>query len=268
MGDRVTRSRQSGEILRVKFLRQALERGTAPTLLPPGSALAWNQTERPETRAHYLEQLFQSMPDALSIVDSERRVQSVNDAFRRMFGYADWEVLGERLDSLVVPSERQAETRWIAECIEKGECITLETQRRRKDGSLVDVSVSCAPLMAGGKNGAAYAVYRDISEQKDVEALSSALYRVAEKTSSAHDLQQFFAAIHGIVDELMYARNFYIALYDPVSDLLSFPYFVDEQDSAPPPKKLGSGLTDYLIRVGQPLLANPEIFNQMVERGE
>src|SRR6202047_5126506 len=110
MGVRVTPSRQSGGIICAKLLKQALERGTAPTPLPAGSALAWNQTERPETRAHYLEQLFQSMPDALSIVDSERRVQSVNDAFRRMFGYADWEVLGERLDSLIVPSERQAET--------------------------------------------------------------------------------------------------------------------------------------------------------------
>src|ERR1700682_3449044 len=142
MGDRVTQSRQSGEILRAKFLKQALEHGTAPTLLPPGSALAWNQTESPETRAHYLEQLFQSVPDALSIVDSERRFQSVNHAFGRMFGYADWEVLGERLDSLVVPSERQAETRWIAECIEKGESITLGTQRRRKEGSPVAVLVA------------------------------------------------------------------------------------------------------------------------------
>jgi len=80
MGDRVTPSRPSGEILRAKFLKQALERGTAPTLLPPGSALAWNQTESPEARAHYLEQLFQSMPDALSIVDSERRVLASHNA--------------------------------------------------------------------------------------------------------------------------------------------------------------------------------------------
>src|SRR5260370_4721583 len=127
MGDRVTQSRQSGEILRAKFLKQALEQGTAPTLLPPASALAWNQTESPETRAHYLEQLFQSMPDALSIVDSERRVLSVNDAVRRQFHYADWEVLGERLDSLVVPSERQAGTRWVAESIEKSKGIKPET---------------------------------------------------------------------------------------------------------------------------------------------
>ena len=51
-------------------------------------------------------------------------------------------------------------------------------------------------------------------------ALTYALYRVAEKSSSAHDLQQFFAAVHGIVDELIYARNFYIALYDPATELL------------------------------------------------
>jgi PAS domain S-box-containing protein len=110
--------------------------------------------------------------------------------------------------------------------------------------------------------------YRDISDRKRVEALSSALYRVAEKSSSAHDLQQFFAAVHGIVDELMYARNFYIALYDSATDLLTFPYFVDERDAAPPPKKLGRGLTDYLIRSGEALLATPEVLHAMEGRSE
>jgi len=156
----------------------------------------------------------------------------------------------------------------LTEAIAKGQRITLETQRRKKDGTLLDVSVSCAPLLLDGKMAGYYAGYHDISDRKRVEALSSALYRVAEKSSSAHDLQQFFAAVHCIVDELMYARNFYIALYDPVSDLLTFPYFVDEQDSAPNPKKLGHGLTDYLIRVGEPLLATPEVLQAMEGRGE
>jgi two-component system, cell cycle sensor histidine kinase and response regulator CckA len=70
------------------------------------------------------------------------------------------------------------------------------------------------------------------------------------------------------VDELMYARNFYIALYDPVTEMLSFPYFVDEQDKTPSAKKLGKGLTDYLIRTGEPLLATPEVLQAMEERGE
>ena len=66
----------------------------------------------------------------------------------------------------------------------------------------------------------------------------------------------------------MYARNFYIALYDPATEMLSFPYFVDEWDGAPAPKKLGRGLTDHLIRTGEPLLATPEVLQAMESRGE
>ena len=212
--------------------------------------------------------MFQASPDGLSIADSAHQVLWANETFLRMFNYDAVEVTGQPLENLVVPPERLAESRWVTEALAKGERITLDTQRRKKDGTLLDVSVSCAPLLLNGKMAGFYAGYHDISDRKRVEALSSALYRVAEKSSSAHDLQQFFAAVHSIVDELMYARNFYIALYDPSIDLLSFPYFVDEQDSAPPSKKLGTGLTDHLIRSGQPLLATPEVLQAMEDRGE
>src|SRR5256884_3782825 len=66
----------------------------------------------------------------------------------------------------------------------------------------------------------------------------------------------------------MYARNFYIALYDPVTQFLSFPYFVDEADPRPEPKKLGRGLTEYVLRTGEPLLCTPEVFDSLVKQGE
>ena len=72
----------------------------------------------------------------------------------------------------------------------------------------------------------------------------------------------------GAVSELMPARNFYIALHDRASDLLSFPYFVDEVDTPPARKALGRGLTEYVIRTGEPLLASPEVFEELVRRGE
>jgi len=185
-----------------------------------------------------------------------------------MFGYAAPEILGQSVEKLVVPPDRLAESKWVNEALVKGERITLETKRRRKDGTLVEVSVSCAPLQLEGQIAGFYVGYHDISDRRRVEALSSALYRVAEKSSSAHDLQQFFAAVHSIIDELMYARNFYIALFDPATDLISFPYFVDERDPAPPTKKMGRGLTDYLIRTGEPLLATPEVLQAMEDRGD
>ena len=234
-----------------------------PALFLRSRTVSTNKPASEQHRPQFLEQMFQASPDGLSIADTNHQVLWANETFVRMFDYQPAEVVGQPLEALVVPPGRLAESQWVSEALGRGERITLETLRRKKDGTLIDVSVSCAPLLLDGKMAGFYAGYHDISDRKRVEALSSALYRVAEKSSSAHDLQQFFAAVHGIVDELMYARNLYIALYDPSTELLSFPYFVDEQDSAPSPKKLGRGLTDYLIRAGQPLLATPEVLQAM-----
>jgi two-component system cell cycle sensor histidine kinase/response regulator CckA len=295
MGDRVTRVPQSRELVRAKRLRQALDRGAAPSFVPPAttnpvkesSSLSWNPVEdsgkanskeknkkktSPEEtlsiRRQCLEQLFQNSPDPLLITDASFRAQCVNQEFERMFGYSAAQLLGKSIGDLIFPADRAAESKWIAQCLERGEHITLETQRRSKDGSLLDVSVSSAPLIIDGQTVAYYAVYRDISERKRAEALSSALYRIAEKASATQDLQQFFAAIHGIVDELMCARNFSIAIHDPESQLLSFPYFVDERESAPAPAKLGRGLVEYVLRTGEPLLCTPQQAQQMQQRSK
>jgi PAS domain S-box-containing protein len=272
MGGRVTRP-QSGELARARRLKKALDSGAPPAFVSSEcasveSGLSWKNPDSPETRRQYLEQCFQNAPDGLSIADLDDQIVCVNEAFLRMFGYTAEEVHGKRIDTLIGTPDRQAEAQWIAECLERSEKITVETQRRSKDGALLEVSLSSAPIRLDGVAVATCAVYRDISKRKRALALSSALYRVAEKSSTAHDLQQFFAAVHSIVDELMYARNFYIALYDPATELLSFPYFVDEQDAAPAPKKLGRGLTEHLLRTGEPLLATPEVLEQMQRRGE
>ena len=60
--------------------------------------------------------------------------------------------------------------------------------------------------------------------------MQEALYRIAELAGAAQDLQEFYRAIHGVVGELMYANNFYIALYDEERQLISWPYYVDEVD--------------------------------------
>jgi hypothetical protein len=79
---------------------------------------------------------------------------------------------------------------------------------------------------------------------------------------------QLFGALHAITAELMPARNFYIALYDAATDLLSFPYYADEFDTAPAPMPPGKSVTGYVLRTGQPLLATAEVLEQVKLRGE
>ncbi len=270
MGEKVTPSAASTEVVRAKALREARKRGSPPVLaqIPDAPSNGDSPAHRLDIEKAHLEQIVENAPEGISILDLELRITRINEEFTRLFGFAPEEASGKAIDFLIVPPDRSSETAWINDSVRKEKKLSLETRRQRKDGSLVDVLLSVSPVIVNGERVATYASYRDITEQKRAEELNSALYAIAARAHAAEDLQQFFAAIHVIVGQLMYARNFYIALFDPETQLLSFPYFVDEQDPAPASKRLGRGLTEYVIRTGEPLLATPDVFEDLVRRGE
>ncbi|MFO7623221.1 MAG: GAF domain-containing protein, partial [Anaerolineales bacterium] len=96
----------------------------------------------------------------------------------------------------------------------------------------------------------------------------TAAVKISEVVHFAQDLNQLYKMIHDIISELMPAENFYIALYDPEEDLVTFPYFIDQFDDAFPPQRPGQGLTEFVIKTGEPLLASPEVFDELVKSGE
>ena len=283
MGEKVARADILLELPRVNSLREALAPDalspvspTHPASSPAGHDGQNGQEPSPDikkldealTAKTYFDQIIENAPEAISIVDPDRRILRINGEFTRLFGFTPAEALGKHLDQLIVPPDRYTETAWISESVKTENKISLETCRQRKDGSLIEVLLATARIMLHGEFAGAYASYRDITEQKRAEQLNAALYAIAARSQSAEDLQQFFAAIHNILGQLMNARNFYISLYDPQSQLLSFPYFVDEEDPTPSPKPLGRGLTEYVLRSGEPLLATPAVFDDLVRRGE
>jgi len=109
---------------------------------------------------------------------------------------------------------------------------------------------------------------RGREEQARAHQLQAAMYRIAQVALSTPGLQELLPIIHEVVGELMPAKNFYIALYDPATELLSFPYFVDEVDTHFPSKRLGKGLTEHVLRTGKPLLVTPEVQAELERRGE
>jgi PAS domain S-box-containing protein len=66
----------------------------------------------------------------------------------------------------------------------------------------------------------------------------------------------------------MSASNFYVAVYDPATEMVTFPYYVDDEDATPAPRKLKRGLTEYVLRTGQPLLAPRSAIQEIQRRGE
>ena len=89
-------------------------------------------------------------------------------------------------------------------------------------------------------------------------------------------MPSFYAAIHAIVGELMYAENFYIALYDERRQLINYPYFIDSVDEDIPdpnewiPFGIGdaSGGTAEVLRRGQPEFNTLAEMRERAARGE
>lgn len=119
-----------------------------------------------------------------------------------------------------------------------------------------------------------HALQLEVHERQRAQRLQETLYRIAELSNTATDLDAFYASVHRIVGEFMDAKNFYIALLDESSESLFFPYFVDEHSGPPAPRRLGAGITEYVLRHGKPLLVDmtqPQTrrrINELTERGE
>jgi len=106
------------------------------------------------------------------------------------------------------------------------------------------------------------------AEHKRSEQVRAAMLAISQAAHEAGDLDQLFHTIHEIVGTLMPADNFYIALYDRSSDTLVFPYFVDEHDVITAPIRAGRGVTEYIVRTGEALLADSETLKRLADEGE
>ncbi|PWB55526.1 MAG: hypothetical protein C3F13_04395 [Anaerolineales bacterium] len=144
-----------------------------------------------------------------------------------------------------------------------------EYRIKAKDGTIHWVFDSAVELRdENGVSHGSIGLYRDVTEAKRAEQVQQAIYRISQALVTTASLDELYFSIHSILAELMPVENFYIALYDAPNDLLSFPYYVDLYDQAPPPAKPERGLTEYVLRTGRPLWAPEKVFQQLVKQGE
>jgi len=109
---------------------------------------------------------------------------------------------------------------------------------------------------------------REVAERERGERLQAALYRIAALAGSDESSERFYQQVHAIVGELIYAHNFYIALLSDDGTTVSFPYAVDEHGRDWSPRSSGRGLTEFVIRTGQPQLVDLERAASLIEAGE
>ncbi len=108
----------------------------------------------------------------------------------------------------------------------------------------------------------------EIVERQRAERLQRALYRISEMSVEAGSLTRFYADVHEVVSGLLYAENFYIAMLGGDGARIEFPYSVDARDTVRPPRQLARGLTEFVIRTGQALLADRSTIDRLEAAGD
>jgi PAS domain S-box-containing protein len=169
--------------------------------------------QRTEERTAQLDALIANSPLAIVAMDTSTRIQFVNPAFERIFQYRQDEAEGRALDALLVPDDPvlHAESDGFRRAALAGGTVHATTVRRRKDGTHVDVELYGMPMAAAGRSFGFYAIYNDVTEQKQL----SERLRQAQKMEAvgrlaggvAHDFNNILTAILGYSDMLLGATG-------------------------------------------------------------
>ena len=206
------------------------------------------------------ETFFDLLLDAVCAVDADGRFVYVSAAAERILGYTPQELVGMRMIDLVAPEDRPRTLARVDEIVVDGESGVpavpyFENRYVHKSGRYVDIMWSARWSEADQLR---IAVARDVTERKRADALRTAMYAISEAANAASSLPALFPLLHRIVDELLPAPGFAIALYNSDDDLILLPYHVDEHGAAGESSMAaGDTLCGHVIKSGSALLLAP-----------
>ncbi|MDB6016966.1 MAG: Multi-sensor signal transduction histidine kinase [Pedosphaera sp.] len=175
--------------------------------------------------------IVESSGDAIIGKKLDGTITSWNAGAERLYGYTEKQVAGHSM-FMLLPPDRLEEEMLVLKRLKQGESIEhFETVRVRKDGRLIDVSVTISPVKdAEGRVIGAANIARDITERKRAQTCVAALSKLGQNLSSASTPEAAAYIIGNIADDLFGWDAFTLDLYASEEDLLSTVLRVDTID--------------------------------------
>jgi PAS domain S-box-containing protein len=147
----------------------------------------------------YFQELVDNNPVAIVTLDERHNVVSCNPAFEMLYGYTEAEVAGRNLDDLITTEASRAEAvRYTQQALEQRP-VKVISQRRHKDGTMVDVEVLGVPVIVNGRRVGLMALYHDITALLKARREAEEANRAKSKflASVSHELRTPLNAIIG-----------------------------------------------------------------------
>jgi len=150
-----------------------------------------------QQRTTFLNTLITNNPLAIAVGGPDGRLELVNPAFEKLFGYPSEEAIGRRIDQLLYPGSLTRDEMDGRLLRVKQETIHETVQRRKKGGRLVDVEVHAVPLSLESGEQNVLALYQDISERIEVQRALQESEELFRTVSAAAPIGIFYTDATG-----------------------------------------------------------------------
>ena len=213
--------------------------------------------------------IFDSMNDVILIQDLDTgAILDVNQRFTDMYGYqypddARALTFGDLSAGSDTYNQRAA-LRMIRRVRRNGPQV-FEWYARRKNGTLFWVDVNMRVAYLDEDHPRLIVMVRDIDQRKRNEQVQVAIYRIAQVVQVTPTLYEFFSMVHQILQTLMFARNFMVALHRVGENELYFPYHLDEREIWPFAREsFDQHLLQLVVETSAPVWVTPENIKQYI----
>jgi len=218
-----------------------------------------------------LNSFIELIPDCIYFKDINSRFIKTNKANAIKLGFNNPEELIGKTDFDIFDEKNASEAIKDEQEITKTGRPFIGTEKKEiwKDGKATwAISHKMPTYDDKGNIIGTFGFTRDITIRKKAEIVSQALLRISEAAHTAIDMTTLYEKIHEVILTLMPAKNLYIAIYDDKTDLISFPYFKDEFDLVPAPRKSRKGVTEFIMRTDHAALINQKRLSELSATGE
>lgn len=201
-----------------------------------------------------LKELFNNTNDLILTFSADGTFQFINNSVKEKLGYSQEHINSVKLFSLIHP-EYYSSTKIAMERLAKGEQINqFDTALVAQNGKTIFLSGSISCNFESSELEY-QAILHDITDTLRAESAQKLYYSIANLMIHGKDLDQLYTNIHNELKKIINAENFYVALIDD-SDLIKFPYFVDECYGGVVKKtdrRKEKGLTEYVFKINKPV---------------
>jgi PAS domain S-box-containing protein len=228
-----------------------------------------------ESEERYRE-LFENANDLIYTHDLAGNFSSLNKSGEQLTGYTQEEARTMNIRQVVAPEHLKTARNMIAHKTVKDNVPTVyELDIIAKNGRRISLELSTRLIYREGEPFGVQGIGRDISERKRTEAEIirrnqelSALNEIGHELSKLAEPTEIAKLLHSVIGKVLDNRNLYVALYDEQKQEVSFPaYTIDGKPYYTAARKLGQGLTEYVIRTRKPLLIPRDLRTALTRLG-